>query len=826
MLQKIEIIPTITNNGKEFNGWLIWRVQDIQVNMTNESDILVVNNDTYSLNETIDVEYDNNVYGKKWQVRDTTSNEVIDFWWDTNITIDDVSYAQNYTLKIANETGQYNAPIEFWTYIESLPKYSTFSTTFLWHDAMWDSALIIDFDHDSGNPFTAEILNGSSDKPGFSGTLTKFAVRVVIDVGNNMDNGDGITCDHCETSGCSDTYTIGSLVHPSPDMDAETTYWINNTDSALLSRIEHDGADSEFLWCDFVGTDNGGDNLQASIYVHLEYTPPAPTTVSDESTNSTTTFSGDTVNHTATVGSNPTQYLFAWNGSGVGCDTWVNSSWITVSGSSVTAYNASDIPSACKGEMIGWRIWGNNSEGKTAGTIQTYLVYQYGEIHVNMTNPLVDTAVTENSTFFVNSTVQCIGTNAKCGQVVGKVRYNSTGANPDFTIYPNETTPFYVDENEGQWDIITDEGDGTADSSFYFIGDWSDDSYGNSSLKFEPQKSIEADGMTFRIVGQNGPNIDAIINFYICDGFDSAGCNNDGVTCTLVNNSLNYNQIPTSGWVSILFDSPYQVIAGNTYSITFETTGTDGDSSSDYKRMGADTSPASNAAWTILDDSSCLYGSSYGQIILNGSANPKWCGNAGMDEDDICYLNWTVNATFADDEYVIDVYFNSSYGNSNVADNNTGDIMIFNVSAGAADTSFNITWTNDGYTISADGGATASSSGWLNSSDGDSKNVNPTIEGSNAQTTTYALINFTNEGDTAIQVLLWVDSALPSTIKMFGSLDNDPDTNTFSINNSEWAIANASIGIGQSELIWVWANFTDDTAGVDTVNLLINSTAA
>jgi hypothetical protein len=216
-------------------------------------------------------------------------------------------------------------------------------------------------------------------------------------------------------------------------------------------------------------------------------------------------------------------------------------------------------------------------------------------------------------------------------------------------------------------------------------------------------------------------------------------------------------------------------------------------------------------------------------IITSGStaSNPQSLGT--MNAGDMAYPNWTVNATgTTTTQWLVDVFFNSSL-DSDVASNHTGDrtVCIDSCGAAAADTSFNITWTDDGYTISTDGGATASSSAWFNSSTGNEKNVNGTIEGSNWQTLTYALMNFTNEGDTALKVELWVNSALPATIKLFGSLDNDPDTGTFSINNSAWATANESVGVGESEDIWVWMNFTNSPSSDSfTAKLWINSSQA
>src|SRR3989344_3755519 len=111
----------------------------------------------------------------------------------------------------------------------------------------WQSVSLFSFDDDDGAPatYTAEILDGGGAKPSFSGTLTKVSILVDVTTGTNIDAGEGTSFYHCETATCADRIYIGGL--NGTGLNTEAVYWINSTNSTLLARFEHDGADSEFL---------------------------------------------------------------------------------------------------------------------------------------------------------------------------------------------------------------------------------------------------------------------------------------------------------------------------------------------------------------------------------------------------------------------------------------------------------------------------------------------------------------------------------------------------------------------------------------------------
>ena len=141
-------------------------------------------------------------------------------------------------------------------------------------------------------------------------------------------------------------------------------------------------------------------------------------------------------------------------------------------------------------------------------------------------------------------------------------------------------------------------------------------------------------------------------------------------------------------------------------------------------------------------------------------------------------------------------------------------------------TSFSINLTDNSRVWSNDSEAKTAKSLWYNDTggSGDDKNVNATVEGSNPQTESLGSINFTNTGNTSIKMYMQLSSALPATIETFYSLDGNYATDTYSLNDSEAALVNASVGVNDSIIIWVWANFTDNSAGATQLDLWVNST--
>ena len=135
---------------------------------------------------------------------------------------------------------------------------------------VWSSKLLGTFDDENNDNFFAEILDADNNPPNFDGDLTKYCVKVEVTTSSGLDAGDGIEFRH-SNDGSTDAVTIGTLDSPSVG-----TYWVNSTDSTLLSQVEHDGT-QEWIHCVETGTIVGQESLVADVYVYFEYTPVVPT---------------------------------------------------------------------------------------------------------------------------------------------------------------------------------------------------------------------------------------------------------------------------------------------------------------------------------------------------------------------------------------------------------------------------------------------------------------------------------------------------------------------------------------------------------------------
>ncbi len=174
---------------------------------------------------------------------------------------------------------------------------------------------------------------------------------------------------------------------------------------------------------------------------------------SSPSTNDTLIAIGDQVEHrTRWYGSSGLSgYIFSWNASGASCDTWENKTWTQMIGLRNWSNTTWQIPAACVGKIVGWKIYANDTNNNFDVTDpQTYIVYEIGTLEISLTTPPEGeiTNVTQDSAFNANVTIRCVGTTAytTCGSVDVTLRRNSTTNSPD-TLISNiiGSIPFYLE---------------------------------------------------------------------------------------------------------------------------------------------------------------------------------------------------------------------------------------------------------------------------------------------------------------------------------------------------------------------------------------------
>jgi len=254
-----------------------------------------------------------------------------------------------------------------------------------------------------------------------------------------------------------------------------TDAWQNTTDIKSIFRVDYDvgnenmtlrlhdpdevdtpdttrGADNIYLRIgDFKGTsecdfDSSEGTNPPKLYVTYNDTEPE---YYDISTNASgNVFINQSIEHrTRWIDNSLSGYVFSWNGTY--CNgTWYNDSWSDMIGtgnwSNVTKTISNE---SCPNTVIGWRIYSNDSIDQWNDTdIQSYNVYNYGYLEVELIYPPPSLYMARYSNITVNATVYC--RNGLCGNVQGTVQYNGSSANPDTPV--NTTTgdkPFFVQDS-------------------------------------------------------------------------------------------------------------------------------------------------------------------------------------------------------------------------------------------------------------------------------------------------------------------------------------------------------------------------------------------
>jgi len=232
----------------------------------------------------------------------------------------------------------------------------------------WSSKLLGTIDDDTNPDAYFEILDGSNGRPSYSGTTTKYAVKLVVSSVAKLDGDEYAYCDHSE-DGSSVWGPIGNIL-----ITATQTEWINSTDSGLLAQIDHDGVDQEWVHCNITGI-AAADEVIYGVYVYFEYTPTPTDNPPTYTYNGTNVTSGSIVkkgtqikiyaNWTDDNGLNYTWYESNETGSWDNSTAQILTDWsnltIDTSGSNFD-----------KGETFGVRIFANDTGGNENYTVPTW----------------------------------------------------------------------------------------------------------------------------------------------------------------------------------------------------------------------------------------------------------------------------------------------------------------------------------------------------------------------------------------------------------------------------------------------------------------------
>ena len=125
----LTVQPSIKNTGSNdipVDLGFAWKLRDIQISNTQQSDLLELDADEYLLNESLDLLV-NNLTHEEFSIYDSITNEFL--WLDWNDSLD-------YNLTAKSQQGQYNAPVTLVINIGNLPVNQEKSTRMYWFDAL------------------------------------------------------------------------------------------------------------------------------------------------------------------------------------------------------------------------------------------------------------------------------------------------------------------------------------------------------------------------------------------------------------------------------------------------------------------------------------------------------------------------------------------------------------------------------------------------------------------------------------------------------------------------------------------------------------------
>jgi hypothetical protein len=357
----------------------------------------------------------------------------------------------------------------------------------------------------------------------------------------------------------------------------------------------------------------------------------------------------------------------------------------------------------------------------------------YGWLDVNITWPPDPTTLVYNETFNINATVTCQG--GDCGTVYALARYNLTAV-PDNDINITEGgTPFYVLGSDiinlsggfyvggagvaTPWGIAFDSRDSSFwvtdsidDFVYHFNGTdgsnlsdglytggagatnpwgvafdptdstlWVEDYADYFVYHFDGSGSNLSDGFSITGAGATSPSgvgFDTTDNsFWIVDGadrfvyhFNSSGSN--------LSDGFNVGGAGATNPLGIAFDSRDSSfwVVDSTDAFVYHFNGSGSNLSDGFFTSGAGAGSPRDIAFDSRDSSfwvtdySDAFVYHFGIIGVNVKSQAL---NVGESWD----VGWDLNvSSLVEESYLVDVLFNSSYGSSNVPDNDTGDVTL------------------------------------------------------------------------------------------------------------------------------------------------------
>ncbi|WP_256289947.1 hypothetical protein [Halobellus inordinatus] len=178
---------------------------------------------------------------------------------------------------------------------------------------------------------------------------------------------------------------------------------------------------------------------------------------------------------------------------------------------------------------------------------------------------------------------------------------DGNGNNPQIAVTAHESSTIHS--------ILTDQGDGTIDSSEPYLGDDMSAGYEDpvdGLAQFQPKTDGTVDSITLNISGTAGSDYGVTFDVYIAKKSYSEVTSDAGAFLNGQGTQIKSGWDPewSTGTQTITTDTQYEVSAGSTYTLQILASGTSGDTAEDYLAIATDDSPSSvkSGAWVDTTD--------------------------------------------------------------------------------------------------------------------------------------------------------------------------------------------------------------------------------
>ncbi|PNX48078.1 MAG: hypothetical protein BV459_03110, partial [Thermoplasmata archaeon M11B2D] len=168
----LTVIPSIKNIGSSSIPYVLgfgWELKDIQINMTTQGDYILVDQDTYLLNQTLDNSYTSLNDTVLYLMEDVTGSQTQSLYlrWNPNL---------NYKLLVKSRSGQQNAPVTLFIRIGMLVAGQQKHTWLQWYDASQETFYFNGFDENEAWESDPELMTDENEET-FASTYTDATVE-------------------------------------------------------------------------------------------------------------------------------------------------------------------------------------------------------------------------------------------------------------------------------------------------------------------------------------------------------------------------------------------------------------------------------------------------------------------------------------------------------------------------------------------------------------------------------------------------------------------------------------------------------------------------